>query len=112
MAKKSKKTSASQRTFNVIKMVCANCGEEVFYVLSCNHCGEQLVFSESLNLTQAEIKRMISEDDADFKGNLEQLNVSDDGDIDDDISGVSSDIGTLGEDELDDLYSKGPFSPL
>jgi len=111
MAKKIKKPVA-KRTFNVVKMVCENCGEEVYYVLSCNHCGEQLVFSESLNLTQDEIKQLINEEDADFKGNLEQLKISDDDGDDDDISGVSNDLGTLAEEELDDLYSKGPFSPL
>lgn len=91
-------------------MACENCGEEVYYILSCAHCGGDLVYQESLELSQAEIKKFIEEEDADFKGNVEMLKSGED-DVDDDIEGVSS-IGTLEEEDLDDLYSKGPFSAL
>jgi hypothetical protein len=110
MAKKQQSNKIAPKKYHVIKMACENCGEEVYYILTCNHCGGDLVYQESLELSQSEIKRLIEEEDADFKGNVDQLKSADD-DVEDDIEGVSS-IGALEEEELDDLYSKGPFSAL
>lgn len=98
------------KKYSVIKLACENCGEEVYYVLSCQHCGGDLGFKEAMQLSQTDIKKLIEEEDADFKGNIDKLELEDQ-EMGGDIEGVS-DIGALEEEELDDLYSKGPFSAL
>jgi hypothetical protein len=109
MAKKTD-TKIAPKKYSVIKMACDNCGEEVYYILTCHHCGGDLAFKEAMELTQAEIKNLIENDEADFKGDLKKVLISDD-ETDDDVEGIGN-IGTLEEEELDDLYSSGPFSPL
>lgn len=103
-------TQISPKKYSVIKLACENCGEEVYYIMTCHHCGGDLVFKEALELSQADVKRLIEEEDAEFKGDVKKVLASDD-ETDDDVEGIES-IGTLEEGELDDLYSKGPFSPL
>ena len=112
MAKKQTKkdNKAAPKKYSVVKMTCENCGEDVYYVLSCQHCGGDLVFSEALSLSQSEIKKLIETEDADFKGNLDKLELREATIDDDDAEGP--DVGTMEVDDLDDLYNKGPFSAL
>lgn len=110
MAKKQKKDSKiAPKKFSVIKMTCENCGEDVYYVLSCQHCGGDLVFQEATMMSQSEIKKLIEEEDIDLKGSTDKLQLSENSD---DESSEIADVGVLEVEELDDLYKSGPFSEL
>jgi len=91
-------------------MTCDNCGEDVYYIFSCQHCGGELSFVEALHLTKDEIKTLMEEEGKEIKGDLRTLLGGSSDDMDD-LDQVDTDLGALGEEDVDDLY-KGPFAPL
>ncbi|MFZ6022098.1 MAG: hypothetical protein ACOYT9_01345 [Patescibacteria group bacterium] len=95
-----------QKEYNVVKMSCSNCGEDVYYVFACHHCGEYLTFSEATPMTKEDIKKLMEEEGKEVKGDIKPILATGD-----EFDDVDADVGSLEVDEVDDLYS-GPFNPL
>lgn len=95
-----------QKEYTVIRMICDNCGEDVYYVFACVHCGEYLSFSKSEKMTKDQIKKLMEEEGKEFRGDIKAIL----GDRDE-FDSVDNSIGSLEVDEVDELYN-GPFSDL
>lgn len=95
-----------QKEYTVIRMVCENCGEDVYYVFACTHCGEYLSYDKSEKMTKDQIKSLMEEEGKEFRGDIKAIIGTRD-----ELDRVDNSLGSLEVDEVDELYS-GPFSDL
>jgi len=100
MATKKSQVEKVEEKFTVIKMICDNCGEDVYYVFACSHCGQYLSFDTATQMSKSEIKDLMEEEGKEFRGDIKAI-VGNTDEFD------TPAVGSLEVDEVDELYGDG-----